>query len=149
MLTVFILLTGEWADALEPAAAILGPGCAAFFIFVVLLGKYLLMNLLVAVIVTEFGEDDPSATPTPRGDTTAREAEGTIARVEEEVEVPPPPWPEDYSLCLFNRVHPVRRACQWVLQRPVFNHIIITAIVVSSITLAPVSYTHLTLPTKA
>ena len=53
MMTVFILLTGEWIDALEPAAAILGPGCSAFFIFVVLLGKYLLINLLVAVILHE------------------------------------------------------------------------------------------------
>ena len=39
MMTVFILLTGEWIDATEPAVDLLGPIASAFFIFVVLLGK--------------------------------------------------------------------------------------------------------------
>ena len=69
MLTVFVLLTGEWIDALKPAADILGTGCASFFIFVVLLGKYLLINLLVAVILHEFqeGESKESELASARG----------------------------------------------------------------------------------
>merc|ERR1711965_1166558 len=54
MLTVFVLLTGEWIDAMEPVAEILGPVVCIFFIFVVMIGKYLLMNLLIAVILSEF-----------------------------------------------------------------------------------------------
>ena len=76
MITVFILLTGEWVDALEPAAAVLGPGCSAFFIFVVILGKYLLMNLLVAVILTEFAEDDDGP-KTARSDGSATDRSGS------------------------------------------------------------------------
>lgn len=58
MLTVFVLLTGEWIDAMEPVADILGPHVCVFFIFVVILGKYLLMNLLIAVILNEFQDND-------------------------------------------------------------------------------------------
>ena len=43
---------------MEPCSAIYGPVCSIFFIFVVLIGKYLLINLLVAVILTEFADDD-------------------------------------------------------------------------------------------
>ena len=39
MLTVFILLTGEWIDAMEPAAAIEGAVVSVFFIAVVVIGK--------------------------------------------------------------------------------------------------------------
>jgi hypothetical protein len=39
MITTFVLLTGEWVDAMEPAATIFGPIAAAFFIVVVLIGK--------------------------------------------------------------------------------------------------------------
>ena len=39
MITVFVLLTGEWVDATEPAVALLGPFASSFFIFAVLLGK--------------------------------------------------------------------------------------------------------------
>ena len=76
MLTVFVLLTGEWIDALEPAAAILGPSVAIFFIFVVLLGKYLLLNLLVAVILHEFQEGDSKEgdLASARSGTSARSA---------------------------------------------------------------------------
>ena len=55
MISVFILITGEWVDAADPVVAIHGLGSTLFFIVVVIIGKYLLMNLLVAVILCEFG----------------------------------------------------------------------------------------------
>ena len=39
MLTVFIVLTGEWVDAMEPAAAVEGAAIALFYIAIVVLGK--------------------------------------------------------------------------------------------------------------
>ena len=73
MVTIFILLTGKWVDAMMPVAAVFGIGASSFFISVVVLGKYLLMNLLIAVILTEFADtmaDDaasssPNAPPSP------------------------------------------------------------------------------------
>ena len=40
MTTVFILLTGEWVDAMEPLAALEGKIVSLFFIIIVLIGKY-------------------------------------------------------------------------------------------------------------
>ena len=154
MLTVFILLTGEWIDAMEPAAAIVGPICSLFFIFVVLLGKYLLMNLLVAVILTEFQEDDTPQTARSDGSDTSRTAraletnrsEPTTSRSEPDLEGGgtvgaaaadgPPTWPEDHSLYLFGRDNPLRRLCRWLLKQPQFDQVVIAAIIVSSICLA-------------
>ena len=54
MLSVFILVTGEWVQPMQGAADVVGPAIAGFYIPIVLIGKFLLMNLLVAVILTEF-----------------------------------------------------------------------------------------------
>ena len=60
MLSIFVLLTGEWIDATEPAATIMGPVCALFFIFVVLLGKYLLVSAQYTPY--ELANSSPAAT---------------------------------------------------------------------------------------
>lgn len=163
MLTVFILLTGEWVDALEPAAAILGPQCALFFILVVLLGKFLLLNLLIAVILTEFADGDTASESSTDKAHTPRDSPGTVrptsrdsspmttprppekaerpklrgaAKYMAELAAPPPPWPEDYSLLLFNRNNPLRKLCKNAISQPQFDQLIIAAIIVSSICLA-------------
>ena len=41
---------------MEPVTRLEGPVAASFFIAIVVIGKYLLVNLLVAVILTEFGD---------------------------------------------------------------------------------------------
>ena len=56
MITVLVLLTGEWAEAAETSSTQQGPLASTFFIIVVLVGKLLLMNLLIAIILTEFAE---------------------------------------------------------------------------------------------
>ena len=76
MITVFVLTTGEWVEALKPVAEIYGPMAAGFFIPVVLIGKYLLLNLLVALILTEFADSADSA-ETPRDSTERRGSDST------------------------------------------------------------------------
>lgn len=56
MITVFVLLTGKWTDALEPAARVVGPGAIFFFAAVVIIGIYLIMNLFVAILLYTFAE---------------------------------------------------------------------------------------------
>ena len=58
MLSVFVVLSGEWYDVMEPATALLGPAASIFFVAIVVVGKYFLTNLLVAVLLTEFGDRD-------------------------------------------------------------------------------------------
>ena len=141
MLTVFILLTGEWIDAMQPAAAVIGARCSAFFIFVVVLGKYLLMNLLVAVILKEFAEEDTGLTTarsdgsdtnrTARALETARSDAGSQSGVgdEEAGGVPEQKkehadaWPVDHSLYIFGPRNPTRRICRWMIKQPQFDQV--------------------------
>ena len=50
MITVFVVITGEWVDVTEPVIALEGEWSASFFIVVLFLGKFLLLNLLVAIM---------------------------------------------------------------------------------------------------
>ena len=47
---VLVLMTGEWSDALDPAAGVLGPRALGFFIQVAMLGQYLVINLFIGVL---------------------------------------------------------------------------------------------------
>ena len=166
MITVFILLTGEWFEALEPAAYILGAPVSLFFIFVVMLGKFLLLNLLIAVILNEFAEESSSPPSTiARSDTsrdrftsrarnpsiTSRDAaEGDHASHDADARDhnrkalldsnatadADPPWPEEHSLYYFGPRHPLRCFCRDLIAKPQFDQVIIAAIIVSSICLA-------------
>ena len=163
MITIFILLTGEWIDAMEPVTALMGMHMAAFYIFVVLLGKYLLMNLLVAVILTEFAsEDDTPATARSSGHASSGRrspASGRTLRssssdehakrdqgldnnnaVNDAKHGPASERAElkgdDYSLFLFGPEHFVRKTCKAMLARAQFDQIVILAILISSVCLA-------------
>eukprot|EP00325_Prymnesiales_sp_UTEX-LB-985_P005588 CAMPEP_0174713198 /NCGR_PEP_ID=MMETSP1094-20130205/13955_1 /TAXON_ID=156173 /ORGANISM="Chrysochromulina brevifilum, Strain UTEX LB 985" /LENGTH=329 /DNA_ID=CAMNT_0015912361 /DNA_START=1 /DNA_END=986 /DNA_ORIENTATION=+ len=130
MITVFILLTGEWVDALEPTMAIEGGVAAIFFIFIVMLGKYLLMNLLVAVILTEFAEGEDGIARTAR---TARITSRTMPS--DDLPSSNPPWPTDYSLLVFGPRNGVRILCRSLIRKPWFDQVVIAAIIISSICL--------------
>ena len=154
MISVFILITGEWVDAADPVVAIHGLGSTLFFIVVVIIGKYLLMNLLVAVILCEFGgatEEGTTGSPQSTFRSTNRsDTDDTAARNASltESDGSPPhyqlanngsgerPWPSDHSLLCFARSNPLRRLCKWLLQQKAFDAIVILAIVISSVCLA-------------
>ena len=57
MLTVFILTTGGWYSPMVSAIDVTGPGATVYFVAVVVIGTYILLNLLVAVLLQLFSED--------------------------------------------------------------------------------------------
>ena len=66
-LTVFIVMTGDaWFTPMLDGISVAGPWAAAFYVTVVLIGTYLMMNLLVAVLLHLFAEkgDDEMGTGT-------------------------------------------------------------------------------------
>ena len=75
MSTVFVLMTGEWWDATEPANEVVGPIALLYFIPVVLIGRYLIMNLFIGILLHAFSEkDDDDAEPADNGPAPAGSA---------------------------------------------------------------------------
>ena len=140
---VFILMTGEWIDAMEPAISVLGGWSVVYFVTVVLIGRYLLINLLVAILLDAFGDDsdrdrDKDASDTPPStnrsglnSNRSDDAPNEFMLAPSEVK-----WPRDYSLMLFHPNSAVRNFTRRLIARPEFDQIIILAIVFSSICLA-------------
>ena len=52
MMSVFVLMTGEWVDAMEPAVGAYGYSACLFFVMVILVGRYLIINLLIVSVIT-------------------------------------------------------------------------------------------------
>ena len=155
--TVFVLMTGEWVDAMEPGVGAIGPVAAWYYTAVVLLGRYFLINLLVAIVLDSFAKDDPDDTAelTPeelelreslksrrstrrrRGDLSARElTRQLVAPLEDDEAAGTIVWPRDYSLCLFSVRNPLRQGCLHLVAHPAFDAVVSLAIIVSSVCLA-------------
>jgi uncharacterized protein YjbI with pentapeptide repeats len=58
--TVFILMTGAWVDPMSPATDVLGPIACLYFIVAVIIGRYLIMNLFVGILLNSFSDVDAS-----------------------------------------------------------------------------------------
>ena len=100
-----------------------------------LIGRYLIMNLLVAILLNAFADDSDVAPESPE------ERRRSIARKDADEKSPPPTpaevrWPRDYSLFCFSPVGATRRYTNWLISQPEFEQVIIWAIVASSICLA-------------
>lgn len=157
IMTVFVLMTGEWVDAMDPGIAALGGSAALYYAMVVLVGRYFLLNLLIAIVLNAFADDNDimdepgdALITTNRGDArsartnraagTARTnrsmmEDGPIVIWEPEGHEPTV-WPRDYSLCCFSVRGSMRRTCIALVQHPYFDMAISVAIVISSICLA-------------
>ncbi|KOO32672.1 voltage-gated ion channel superfamily [Chrysochromulina tobinii] len=147
MLTVFILMTGEWMDAMMPAIQATGKSSCLFFIICMLVGKYLIMNLLVAILLNAFaddsGDDGGKASGRASGRSSGRSTRRSNATDEsdESSSMPILPteevqWPRDYSLFCFSPHGPTRKFTNWLIARPEFDQVVILAILASSVCLA-------------
>ena len=166
MNTVFILMSGEWIDALDPAAATTGKSAVFYFLAVVLIGRYLIFNLFIGILLGAFGEDDessaggaaaggadrdgvstgvdgtaaPGAADASAGTlarNTFREGEGSRAGSPSHGRAGGvASWPSDYALCLFPPQHPLRRACKLLVSLEAFDRFVMLMIIASCVCLA-------------
>jgi hypothetical protein len=164
--TCFIVMTGTWVDPLGPAVEVGGQAMALFFVTLLVIGCYIIMNIFISILLNAFAddEDEPpvivsspaparqrSPPPSPRGSSrpgssppsptrTDGRAEGKRSQAASSAaELRSPtrgPWPHDYSLCLFGPRDRIRMCCQWLVEHERFDQFIIFAIVASSLCLA-------------
>ena len=153
MITGFILMTGAWYDSTEAAMEAAGPSAAFYFVFVMVVNCYLILNLFVAILLEAFasGEEEEAA-----GDgTSAGAAEGgggTLQKAgeagvggggaaskgeaeggEDEEEMPAH---HDRALCCLAPTNPLRRCACAIVFNDAFEGLVISVIVASSVCLA-------------
>jgi hypothetical protein len=58
ILSVFILTTGNWFHPMVLGIDVIGPAAAAYYILVMVIGTYILVNLFVAILLQLFSVDD-------------------------------------------------------------------------------------------
>ena len=69
VLSVFTVTTGEWVDAMDPGIDVAGASAVFYYASVLIFGRFLLMNLLVAIVLDAFsdpesiGDEAPSSAP--------------------------------------------------------------------------------------
>ena len=144
MLTVFTLVTGEWFDAMVDSAAAVGVSSSLYYVLVVLFGRYLIMNLLIAVVLHAFStdDDDDDATSQKRLlDQVAKPTPLLQTRTRRHIRMPlssdePLQWPQDYSLCLFPRGGAIRTACCILVEAPLFSRLFHLFVLGSCVALA-------------
>ena len=71
MLTVFVVMSGEnWNDVWSSSKKAVGSWCASYYVFMVIMGNYVLLNLFVAILLSGLEADDDDDVrrppPTPR-----------------------------------------------------------------------------------
>ena len=130
-LSCFVMMTGSWYDMSIAAMEVVGPKVAFFFVVVVVVGFYLILNLFVAIVLEAFAEDadedapaeaPPMSPPPPspalftpgaaRNDPDA-DMEAARARA------------KDRSLDIFSTTNPIRRLVSALVFHPRFDSFII------------------------
>merc|ERR1740117_1026389 len=120
MLTTFVVMSGSWFDIMMAQAEV-APVAPTFFISLLVVGLFLLLNIFITVLLEAFADDDEE-----EGDTEAIEAEAK----------PTGCAASDRALCLFAPANPARRLCHRIIESKHFDRFIIFLIVTSSICLA-------------
>ena len=96
MITCFILMTGSWIDPLGPAVEVGGTSVTLYFVLIVLIGCYIIMNLFIAILLNAFA-DNSNGVLAPRASTdTPAATAGAPATPKSSKRRP---WPDDFSLC--------------------------------------------------
>lgn len=131
MLTVFIVMTGDaWVSPMMDGISVLGPHAAVFYIVVVLVGTYLMMNLLVAVLLHLFSQKSDAETASAKGD--GSEDKDSSSKSDEDVQIM---RADDYALGCYAPDDPFRRQCREWIESPTVDAVMTVTVFASSLAL--------------
>ena len=146
MLTVFIVMTGDaWYIPMLDGVSVLGPPAAIFYVVVMLIGTYLMMNLLVAVLLQLFSEKEADAqapgsaakdsTATDDGDSNPshpKEVDASGTSMGADVQVM---REQDNSLGCFPPDNEFRREARDLIESAVVDQLLLAVVFLSSLAL--------------
>jgi hypothetical protein len=149
MLTVFTLLTGEWAGAMRQGTAVVGMHESLYYVLVLLVGRFLIINLLIAVVLNAFSADhveEPLETVAQEAIQHQRdECDQSDANNHERSQrlqqqrrraAKSPVWPRDFSFGIFVEGSFLRTACRELAAHAAFELIVTLIVTASCIALA-------------
>ena len=118
------------------AQAEVSPIAPTFFISLLVVGLFLLLNIFITVLLEAFADDDDEEEEAEADDAAAMKAEAKAeAKARARAKAKATGCCGDRALCLFAPTSPTRRLCHRLIGSKHFDRFIIVIIVVSSICL--------------
>ena len=118
------------------AQAEVSPIAPTFFISLIVVGLFLLLNIFITVLLEAFADDDDEEEEAEADDAAAMKAEAKAeAKARARTKAKATGCCGDRALCLFAPTSPTRRLCHRLIGSKHFDRFIIVIIVVSSICL--------------
>ena len=118
------------------AQAEVSPIAPTFFISLLVVGLFLLLNIFITVLLEAFADDDDEEEEAEADDAAAMKAEAKAeAKARARTKAKATGCCGDRALCLFAPTSPTRRLCHRIIGSKHFDRFIIVIIVVSSICL--------------
>ena len=118
------------------AQAEVSPIAPTFFISLLVVGLFLLLNIFITVLLEAFADDDDEEEEAEADDAAAMQAEAKAeAKARARAKAKATGCCGDRALCLFAPTSPTRRLCHRIIGSKHFDRFIIVIIVVSSICL--------------
>ena len=128
MLTVFTVMTGEWAEPMETIVSRAGASGILYFVSVLFIGRFLIINLIVSVVLNAFATDPNMEDEDEEEESEEEAAAKALASSPMRQRAQ---WPKDYSFGLFVKDGPIHALCSTIAAHHGF-HMISMALVLAS-----------------
>ena len=129
MLTTFVIMSGSWFDIMMTQEAV-QPGNSWFFVVVLVIGTYLLLNIFITILLEQFAPPEEDEGVAPGGAEDAEEGVEPGNEPLEELNI------NERSMGLFRYDGCQRQFCMRVVASPKFDGFVFGLILASSVCLA-------------
>ena len=142
IISVFILTTGNWFTPMLTGVDAVGPPAAGYYILVMAIGTWILVNLFVAILLQLFSADADGDGKADAFDVTSDKVSNSPGPSpnrgrpsHEESFLGRETDPKDVSLCMFHKRDPTRVSCRAFIENETVETVLMVAVIISSLLL--------------